>query len=118
MICQPVVENAVMHGLKAKQGQKKLVIFAEEEETGLRIVVKDNGIGCNQKYAFHTVKMEFDKGIGLQNVHNRIALHHGSNYGVEFESHEGCGTKVTLHLPLIRGGEETYEQNDQKNIGS
>lgn len=118
MICQPVVENAVMHGLKAKQGQKKLVISAEEEETGLRIVVKDNGIGCNQKYAFHTVKMEFDKGIGLQNVHNRIALHHGSNYGVEFESHEGCGTKVTLHLPLIRGGEETYEQNDQKNIGS
>lgn len=118
MICQPVVENAVMHGLKAKPGPKELVISAEEEPKGLRIVVSDNGIGCNKKYVFDSVKMEYDKGIGLQNVYNRIALHHGPDYGVEFESHEGIGTRVTLHLPLIRGKEEKHGQDDQKDTGS
>lgn len=118
MICQPIVENAVMHGLKAKQGQKKLIISAEEESKGLRIIVRDNGIGCDKKYVFDSVKMEFDKGIGLQNVHNRITLHHGPDYGVEFESHEGVGTKVTLHLPLIRNREEKHEHDDQKDSGS
>lgn len=118
MICQPIVENAVMHGLKAKQGQKKLIISAEEESKGLRIIVRDNGIGCDKKYVFDSVKMEFDKGIGLQNIHNRITLHHGPDYGVEFESHEGVGTKVTLHLPLIRNREEKHEHDDQKDSGS
>lgn len=100
MITMPIVENAVMHGLKAKDGDKILSIQIYQED-GIRIDICDNGIGCDKKYFFQDVSMLFDRGIGMQNVYNRIVLHHGPNYGLQFHSKKGVGTSVSLHLPII-----------------
>ena len=101
MITQPIVENAIIHGLKAKEGDKFLSIKVVEDD-GIKILIYDNGIGCEKQFTFQEVNMEFGQGIGLQNVYNRIVLHHGSHYGLQFDSQPGKGTLVTLHLPFIR----------------
>lgn len=111
MITQPVLENAIMHGLKAKDGDKILSIKIIEEN-GIKIIISDNGIGCEKNLVFNEVNMDFGQGIGLQNVYNRIVLHHGPQYGLQFESHPGKGTSVTLRLPLIRQEGETYAKED------
>lgn len=81
-----------------KQDIQKIQIYQED---GIRIDICDNGIGCDKKYFFQDVSMLFDRGIGMQNVYNRIVLHHGPNYGLQFHSKKGVGTSVSLHLPII-----------------
>lgn len=100
MITQPIVENAIMHGLKPKEGDKTLSIRVIRDD-GIKILIYDNGIGSANQFAFHKVDMKFGRGIGMQNVYNRIVLHHGPHYGLQFYSRPGEGTLVTLHLPYI-----------------
>jgi len=102
MITQPVVENAVIHGLKAKDGDKSLKFKICAVNNRIDIMIKDNGVGCDEQHEFHQINMEFDKNIGMQNVYNRIALRHGPQYGLSFHSLPGIETTVTLHLPLIQ----------------
>ena len=113
MITQPIIENAILHGLKAKEGDKALRIEVSSNNGVLQICISDNGVGCDKKLEFNEVKMEFDHNIGMQNVYNRIVLHYGAKYGLSFESTPGVGTVVTLHLQVIRS--EGY--HDSQNTG-
>jgi len=108
MITQPIVENAVMHGMKPKEGDKSLSIQAIRDD-GIKILIYDNGIGSADRFVFNEVNMKFGRGIGMQNVYNRIVLHHGSHYGLQFYSRPGEGTLVTLHLPYIREEGEAHD---------
>lgn len=112
MILQPLVENAVTHGLEMKKSGGKIDIIAAANEGLLEIRISDNGAGIGendlrriQEILGRTDNVEDFKTmrsqpIGLRNVQTRIKLLHGLRYGVSLESRVDGGTKVTIRLPV------------------
>lgn len=112
MILQPLVENAIYHGLE-KKGRGIVQIFCEEGEGGLWIHIWDNGAGIEAKKLekikeflqdereMHRISMKV-KRIGIANTCLRIKNFFGSAYGIEIDSIEGSGTEVTIHMSLER----------------
>lgn len=113
LILQPVVENAVKHGLKPKEeGEGVVAIQGMKSEDRLEITVMDNGIGMTEEKmadvqqlldSQDTVKHAKSKraSIGLKNVYDRIKLIFGDAYSMEISSYEGIGTIVKYKLPVI-----------------
>ena len=99
---QPLVENALYHGIKNKRGGGIIAIVAFDCGTELELVVTDNGIGMTPEQ-LNQLRMGVYEGrhnsFGLKNVHQRIQLYYGEQYGLEFESEAGEGTTVTVRLP-------------------
>ena len=110
---QPIVENALVHGCELKRGNARIIIALTENEKELLITVQDNGLGMKAELERKlqdalrqpsTDPEQTKGGVGLVNIARRIKLKFGLEYGLTFESRQGDGTIVTLHLPL-RGGE-------------
>lgn len=110
LILQPIVENAVYHGIKLAPGGGEIRIGARREKEMLVFTVEDNGVGMTQQQldTIFIHKEDTDHGIGVINVNNRLRLLFGERYGLRYTSSPGAGTKVELCLPLIEGGEEAY----------
>lgn len=102
LILQPLVENAIVHGLDHKVGDepKKLTVTGEEKEDCLLFKVCDNGCGMSEetKEMILTTKTS---GYGVQNVHQRIVLYYGEGYGLQYESKENEGTVVEVKIPKV-----------------
>lgn len=98
---QPLVENAINHGLKNARGEKKVVIRAGAEGENLLISVEDSGVGISKERMKELLTPGSDQGssIGLTNIHTRMKMLYGGEYGVTIESKEGVGTKVFLTIP-------------------
>lgn len=103
---QPVVENAILHGLKSKEGYKKLSIRIAPAGSNILITISDNGIGTNKTFDFEHTACDSSKSIGLANIHRRIVLHFGAPYGVYVSSVVGEGTTVKLLVPRIESRKE------------
>lgn len=103
LILQPLVENAIYHGIKYKgaKGMIKIIGCREDEKIILKVI--DNGVGMDEE----TLANIFDKskakegsnGVGVYNVQTRIRLYYGEAYGLHFESAVGKGTTVTITIP-------------------
>ncbi len=104
LILQPLVENAIGHGLDHKEGngRKKLWVLGREAGGCLEFEVKDNGRGISEEGVKAALKAN-SKGYGLQNVNNRIRLYYGEGYGLQIESRLGEGTKVLVRIPKREG---------------
>ena len=104
-LLQPVVENAIVHGLgrgQEKDGEIRIRIWKEED--GLYITVSDTGVGFDvEEWRKHPDTGEDHTNIGLHNVEEIIRLEYGPPYSLEIQSKPGSGTTVTYHLPLISG---------------
>ncbi|WP_167958149.1 sensor histidine kinase [Anaerosporobacter faecicola] len=106
---QPMVENAIFHGIEPKGSVGKIVIsvFSENNQT-ITITVEDNGIGLSKDQidtlltAADNSSSGFFKKIGVSNVNQRIKYAFGEEYGLRFESKEGEYTKVTIVIPYKR----------------
>ncbi|WP_115993476.1 cache domain-containing sensor histidine kinase [Cohnella lupini] len=110
LILQPIVENALLHGIrKAKDRRGLIVISAKEDKGDLFFAVSDNGIGMEESLASRLLteaptesanRGSSDSGssYGLFNVNERIKLYSGENYGVGIDSRLGVGTTVTVRL--------------------
>ncbi len=122
LILQPVIENAIVHGLEEKVGNGKVTIQIEETGKRLIITVSDNGIGIEKeqlailnKKLEHT-SMEYvqsdpssrGSGIALVNVNNRIRLLFGDEYGMVIYSTVGFGTDVQITIPRLLSGENHF----------
>lgn len=105
---QPIVENAVMHGLKAKKGDKLLAIRIHRQCDDILIEISDNGIGTDQTMFFYEAQTDFQSSVGLINIHSRIVMHFGHPYGITFTSRKGQGTTVIVHIPAISQQEELF----------
>lgn len=104
LILQPVVENALEHGLDLKEeGEKVLKLSFLEEGDNVLIIVEDNGLGMEQEKAELLVTYQA-KGYGLKNVNDRICLLYGEEYAIRIFSKEGVGTRVEIRTP--KGGSE------------
>ena len=104
LVFQPIVENAIFHGLDQKEGLGRLRISAKLENGQAVFYVDDNGIGMDENTLNSLNSSLMDGatgekfGIGLRNVNERIRLHYGSAFGLRVESELGRGTRVTLRI--------------------
>lgn len=100
LILQPIVENAIMHGIEKKtDGRGKIEIRGWKEDGCVWFSVRDNGVGMDQETARKIPTME-SKGYGVQNVNERICLYYGEEYGIIVESEIGKGTELKIHFPV------------------
>ena len=100
LILQPLVENAIIHGV-ADQNEGYIKITAWEEAGDLVLCVQDNGCGIPAE-TLEKLKSggEPGKHLGLYNVNQILGLHYGERYGVRAESAPGRGSRVMVRLPL------------------
>lgn len=102
---QPLVENALYHGIKNKRGMGKIRIYGYLDGADIVFEVCDNGIGMTPKELAALKRKVKEKssygrqGFGLINVEERIRMNYGYRYGLEFESEKGAGMKVTVRIP-------------------
>lgn len=109
LILQPLVENAIYHGVKAKRGGGTITITGVPEGENLVFTVQDNGAGMpqekveelNRRMSERSV-LDEQKSFGLFYIRERIQLCYGKGYGVHVESTLGEGTRVTITLPLYQ----------------
>lgn len=105
---QPLVENAVKHGLLQEEQRGQIAITARKDYSfpQFQISIEDNGVGINQHILRRLLaetggdSIVTHSGIGVYNVDKRIKLLYGDNYGLSLASTPGVGTKVTITLPL------------------
>ncbi|MBD0381506.1 sensor histidine kinase [Paenibacillus sedimenti] len=102
---QPLVENAIYHGLKTKGSFGLLKVTGELACGKIRLKVTDDGIGMSAErlQSLQFIKASVTQhavGYGLRNVHDRIQLYFGEEYGIHIESELGMGTEVSLWLPF------------------
>lgn len=108
-ILQPIVENAIVHGLSSMAGKGTLEISIYKEENMLMIKIEDDGIGMSAEKV-EEINAYINDGeaaenrkqsIGIRNVHQRIKLAYGNEYGITIVSREDRGSCFTINLPLI-----------------
>ena len=106
LVLQPVVENALYHGLEYMYDRGEIVIEASAQDNILLYTIKDNGVGMTPE----TLEKLFDNqkaikskgsGVGIKNVNERIKLYYGEKYGMTVESKLEEGTAVYIQLPLV-----------------
>jgi signal transduction histidine kinase/DNA-binding response OmpR family regulator len=100
---QPIVENALRHGIlkRIEGGRIEIAVEADPDGAFVRIEVRDDGVGFPEGRADAVLKGAHDGGIGLSNVHRRLLAQYGR--GLEIESTPGVGTRVSFHFPLREG---------------
>lgn len=103
LLLQPLVENSIHHGRKSDE--EVLMIRVRVQLDGERVCfsVEDNGVGIKQDKLekLRSQLEKFEEGYGLKNVHNRVRLTYGEEYGVKIESVFGKGTRVLVYIPII-----------------
>lgn len=105
LMLQPLVENAIYHGMEFKDGDGTIRICAEKKEDGLWFTVEDNGLGMTEEQVdtlltdHAHVSSKRGSGIGVKNVNERIRLYFGNEYGLTIESEPDEGTTIHIHLP-------------------
>lgn len=109
LLLQPILENAITHGLVSKETNGTITIAIQKVDQQLYIVIADDGIGIPDEQIEKLQDPDQDytfSGMGILNVHHRIGLHYGQDYGVAIKRLEPSGTKVEITLPIIRSQEE------------
>lgn len=119
LVIQPIVENAVIHGLEGTQGGSTLMLGIQRIENDIDITVKDTGVGMPQERIESLLKEPgpeplgkntFHTSLGIYAVHKRLQFLYGERYGLRIKSTEGEGTEVTIHIP--------YEDNPDKLLNT
>lgn len=97
---QPLVENALKHGLLPRVEGGTIEICGEKNESDIHLSVKDNGIGIDEnKLKTLLDETACSKSVGIKNVHKRLICKYGASYGLRLESRQGTGTVVSLTIP-------------------
>ena len=108
LILQPLVENAIYHGIKYKEGKGMIRIRGFRQEDKIVLQVEDDGSGMDEETLTHIfekhTKDTKSNGVGLKNVNERLQLYYGTEYGLKYESKIGEGTTATVILPAREEG--------------
>ena len=110
LIVQPILENAIYHGMAYADGDGEIVIRAYRDGDDVVIDVTDNGPGMPEDVVERLLDPDAPRpassnskgsGIGLRNVHQRIRLTFGERYGLTIHSEPDAGTQVRIRLPAL-----------------
>ena len=117
IVFQPIVENAIQHGIFEKPNQTgRITITGWEEEDALCFVIADDGIGMTKEQLEMILERDqnsSDKGIGVYNTHRRLQLVYNSQeFGLSYDGEFGVGTEVTFRIPKQQE-EQQKEQEDK-----
>ena len=108
LILQPLVENAIEHGLDVSEKKEKwLKISACKEKDALIMAVEDNGMGMSEEQAKSIITYR-SKGYGVRNVNDRITLLYGEEYHLRVKSRQGEGCRIEIVIPVNKE-EKRYE---------
>lgn len=105
---QPLVENALNHGLRNTRGEKAVIVCAQVREGNLWISVQDNGVGMDAAKVNEILEkndinlVEKGSSIGLNNINARMKMLYGKEYGIHVESEVGKGTRIYLKIPRVK----------------
>lgn len=115
LLIQPLVENAIIHGLEPKVGKGELSIHIYKEKNELLVEIKDDGIGIDKErlnelnLLLNTKEASKSLGIGMENVVKRIHLYYGKEYGLSIKSQKNEGTTVIMKLPVKHREEKAHD---------
>ncbi|MGG7150710.1 sensor histidine kinase [Clostridium neonatale] len=100
LILQPLIENAINHGIDLKtNGRGCIKIIGEKQNDEIVLIVSDNGVGMSNEQA-ESILTNKSNGYGVKNVNERIKLYYGEQYQLKIESEIGIGTKVKVTIPI------------------
>ena len=108
LVLQPIIENAIYHGLKYKDSKGLLVVHGYQEGEKAVLEVEDNGVGMDEEtlaHIFEKHKVNYhSNGVGVYNVQKRLKLYYGEEYGIVYKSRRNEGTKAVITIPMNTGG--------------
>jgi len=108
LILQPIVENALIHGIEPSEREGIIDIKIYRDEGAIKIITTDNGVGIEEVEIKNILEKQDNKdkkrfsGIGIGNVNERIKLHFGNQYGIQIFSQLGVYTAVEVTIPTLR----------------
>ena len=110
LVLQPIIENAIYHGLKYKESKGLLIIRGFPKDGNAVLQVIDDGVGMDEEtlahiYDRHKVNYH-SNGVGVYNVQKRLKLYYGEDYGITYESVVGKGTTATITIPGRQEGQK------------
>ena len=123
LVIQPILENAIYYGVgDIDIDDGEIVVTGKKINDDIFITVEDNGMGMREEVVENILKdnsktPKHGSGVGVINVHSRIKLMFGDQYGLSVESEADEGTKVTIHIPAIPFNEENRKNLENQNIG-
>ncbi|MFC7679376.1 sensor histidine kinase [Paenibacillus sp. GCM10028914] len=116
VLLQPLVENAIYHGIKNKQGRGMIRIYVSRVGDDIELRVIDDGIGMDEEtirtILYSTETQESKMGVGIANVHQRIQLYFGMNYGLSYKSVVNEGTTAIVTIPAIYFDEKKESEEE------
>lgn len=119
---QPLVENALYHGIKNKRGKGRINIRGLMEEDYIILTIEDNGQGMKEERLKQVIDDIYNNDennknfFGLYNVNKRIQLYYGTDFGIGLESVYGEGTRVEVHIPFSIDKVMSSTQEDQDSV--
>lgn len=121
LVIQPLLENAIYYGVESMEDEGEITVRGFSRDGDVCIEVKDNGLGMTEDTVSRLLVGNqhvrgHGSGVGLINVHTRIQLRFGKDYGLEIESAPDEGTAVRIHLPFIEYSDETAESLENGKI--
>jgi sensor histidine kinase YesM len=101
LLLQPLVENAIRHGISHRMASGKVAVRAERQQERLKIEIRDDGIGLN-------AAIRLQEGVGLKNTRARLQQQHGNNFEFICVNAPQGGCQVTISIPYValRAGKE------------
>ncbi|WP_328803709.1 sensor histidine kinase [Paenibacillus puerhi] len=119
LLLQPLVENAMIHGIQKKGRKGQISIHVERQGADMSFIVLDDGAGMSEE-RLEQVRSSMhpsspgepasDASYGLRNVHERLLLHYGPDAGLQIESREGVGTRISFKIPRLEGPHENHDR--------
>jgi len=115
IVIQPIVENAIYHGIKKLSGPGKISIVVREVDENITMDITDNGVGMDEAMVKELLNKDDhnsagNSGVGVKNVDQRIKLYYGDDYGVSITSAVFEGTTVTLTIPKEYHSKEVTDE--------
>jgi len=109
MVLQPIVENAIKHGILPKREGGKIEVFIHQEQKNLKFLIRDNGIGIEPDKLSQLLKKNVEGGIGLSNIHRRLIKLYGK--GLDIKSSMEKGTEISWIVPIYDGRKKKDESS-------
>ena len=102
LVIQPIVENAIKHGILPKKEGGTIIISIKQEESYIWVEIKDDGVGISQEKLSQLLTSSQNKGVGVINVDRRLKRLYG--HGIQITSEISAGTTVSIKIPEVRKG--------------